>query len=469
MAAKRSATEIDCNRKIIMKMLARRVFTSLVSVAIVCSGHTFADEFTYINEDGDTVLAQARLAGSGQKLHALELADGQMLLIPQAAVKQRKIADGPTPIDENQMEAQLKKMFVEERLLVEVVKPFVLAMILAASKDDDSDLRRKQALIKKAGGFLKTVQSTFLRFIRRTRVESTAVRFPLVVLIFESDRNFNQYAAMVTGQKGLSAANIAGFYSQISNQLVLRMSECTTFSTPLHESIHMQVHNRGIFQRLAPVPTWLNEGMATGFEGDGSKVRNGPTTLSTDYSKLALKARRVDWKEIVQEDRAFRGDVFAGEAYGHAWGIHWLLVTRYRSQYGKYVRLMSQKEPLKVDSADVRLKDFETAIGKSVAELQAEFLTAVARAIKRKRASVDGFPKTPELWNPQRFQLTNRLFDLDASPVDSAWSFAKPRRLQSSRRQNVMSDNDGLHDLKIDLSRPIADRIRLNRKRGVDF
>ena len=447
-----------------MKLLARGAVAILVTW---CSSHALADEFTFTNEDGDTVVAQARLAGSGQKLHALELADGQLLLVQQAAVKQRKIADGPKPIDERQMADQLKKMFVEERLLIEIERPFVLAMILAGPKESDPDLNRKQALIKKAGSFLKTVQTTFLKFIRQTRVEASPVQYPLVVLIFESDRNFNQYAAMVTNQKGLSAANIAGFYSQVSNHLVLRMSECDSFTTPLHESIHMQVHNRGIFQRLSPVPTWVNEGMATGFEGDGSKVRNGPTTVSTDYSKLALQARRVDWKEIVQADRAFRGDVFAGEAYGHAWGLHWLLVTKYRAQYGKYIRVMSQKEPLHVDAADVRLKDFEDAIGKNVGELQAEFYTSVARALKRKRAGLNGLP---ELLMPSPFQLTNRLLDLPPSPTDSAWSLAKPRMLPRDVRISGRSTStDELRGLTIDMSRPIAERIRLNREHGVDF
>lgn len=441
-------------------------FASLIALIVILhlAEATHADEFTYVNEDGDTVIAEARLAGSGQGVHALELADGQILIVPQAAIQKRTIKDGPKPIDEDQMVTQLKKMFVEERLLVETARPFVMCLILAGPKSDDPKLRLKQAMLKKAGSFLRTVQNTFLKFIRTARVETKPLPYPLVVLIFEADQNFNQYAAIVTGNRGLSAQNIAGFYSGVSNQLVLRMSECDTFETPLHESIHMQVHNRGIFQRLAPVPTWLNEGMATGFEGDGSKVRNGPSTVSDVYSKLATRTRRLDWKEIVENDRAFRGDVFAGEAYGHAWGLHWLLVTKYRSEYGKYIRLMSNKAPLSIDKPDVRAKDFESVFGKP-AELQTEFQAALTRALRRKRTRLDVpslFGSGTELTEVEQFnrfrrqlELPKRLSSDDSSIFEV---FAKPLLRKSGATELVVPERTRWFSRSVDLSRPIAER-----------
>lgn len=444
-----------------------KLATLLATFILLLAHSTRADDFTYVNEDGDTVIAEARLAGSGQGVHALELADGQILLVPQAAIQKRTIKPGPKPVDEKQMVEQLKKMFVEERLLIETARPFVLGFILSGPKSEDRQLRLKQAMLKKAGAFLRTVQTTFLKFIRTARVETKPLTYPLVVLIFEADQNFNQYTAIVTGNRGLSAQNIAGFYSGVSNQLVLRMSECDTFETPLHESIHMQVHNRGIFQRLSPVPTWLNEGMATGFEGDGSKVRNGPTTVSDTYSKLATRTRRLDWREIVENDRAFRGDVFAGEAYGHAWGLHWLLVTKYRAEYGKYIRLMSNKAPLSIDKPEVRAKDFASVFGKP-SELQTEFNAALTRALRRKRTRLD----VPSLL-PSGSALTDvgrEHAPFGRSKINGSISapLAKPV-LRGWTPQLVVPEQTRWSSESVDLSRPLTERLRRGRDLGIDF
>ena len=113
---------------------------------------------------------------------------------------------------------------------------------------------------------MKSIEVMFSRFCSSMRVQAGKPEFPLVVLIFETDDDFEEYTAKATGGRGLSAGNIAGFYSPITNYLYVRMSECYSFSTPLHEAIHQQCFNTGVLHRLSPVPTWFGEGIATGFE-----------------------------------------------------------------------------------------------------------------------------------------------------------------------------------------------------------
>jgi hypothetical protein len=216
-------------------------------------------------------------------------------------------------------------------------------------------------------------------------VETTPVKYPLPVVIFESNRQFDLYALQTTQGQALSPENISAFYDLLTNRLVLRLSECVSFDTPLHEAVHQQVYNRGVLQRLSPVPAWFNEGLATGFEGDGERVRSGPKSVSDRYGRLALRARVVNWREIVGNDRAFQGDVLAAEAYGHAWGLHWLLVTKYRSEYNQLVRHYAAKQPLELDRPDERAAEFEKIVGKSVEALQKEFYTELPKAMARRR------------------------------------------------------------------------------------
>jgi hypothetical protein len=229
------------------------------------------------------------------------------------------------------------------------------------------------------------MQTSFLDFVRQARVETTAVKYPLVALIFESDRQFDAYMTAVTGDQGLSPQNVAAFYDLMTNRLVIRLRECATFDTPLHEAVHQQVYNRGILQRLAPVPAWFNEGIATAFEGDGERIRGGPKTVSNRYGPLALRAKVVDWREVVANDRSFQGDVLAAEAYSHAWGMHWLLVTKHRNEYHKLVRHFATKQPLDQDRPDQRVAEFEEIVGKSVQDLQSEFYRELPKALARRR------------------------------------------------------------------------------------
>jgi hypothetical protein len=172
------------------------------------------------------------------------------------------------------------------------------------------------------------------------------------------------------------------------------MSECHTFETPLHEAIHQQVYNRGVLQRLSPAPAWFNEGIATGFEGTGDRISSGPLKLNTRYARSAMRARNVNWDEVVANDRAFRGDVLAGEAYAHAWSIHWFLVTKYRKQYIEFLQLLSQMPPLQRNDSQQRVDDFERIFGKRVGDLQTEFPQAIENAAKKQKVSLET-PKPP--------------------------------------------------------------------------
>lgn len=369
-----------------------RLAFGLVGLQIVlfaAPASLIADVFTYRDETGTEIEVEARLAGSGQGAHALELADGELQLVPQAGVIRRVPGDDPTPLSHDEVARQLAEEFGEETFRSHIEEPFVIGLVLDGPLPKRSESHAR-GFLKKVGRFMKAVERTFMNYVGDARLATTEPRYPLVVLVFETDRRFDEYAQEVTGGE-LTAQLVSGFYSTLSNHLVIRMSECQTFETPLHEGIHQQVHNRGLFQRLAPIPVWFNEGIATGFEGNGERISIGPARISTRYARMALAARTLDWNSVVEDDSAFSGDVLMGEAYGHAWSLHWLLVTEYRSEYIRYMQLLSAKEPLSQDADGQRKKEFESTFGKSVDELQAEFSQRLASGLKKQR-----LPAEPE-------------------------------------------------------------------------
>jgi hypothetical protein len=361
---------------------------SAVATCFALTSPARADRWVYLDENRKEVKAEARLAGSGQGVHALELANGRIRLVPQGAVLSREAAEGPAAIDARTMAAQLAEEFGAERFRYEVSEPFVVGLVLATPLHR-SEESRARGLLSKVARFMGRVEDVFEDFARQARIETQPPRFPLVVLIFETDDDFMKYAEEASDGEGISAVNIAGFYSSQTNILAIRLSECATFAVPLHEAIHQQVYNRQVFQRLAVLPVWFNEGIATGFEGDGDRIKNSPLRVNAHYAQFAFEKGQMNWTEIVRDDRTFGADVFAGEAYTAAWSLHWLLVTRYPEEYAQYVRRLGQLEPLQIVSAEQRLKDFRQAFGRTPEELQEEFPTALEAGLRRQKIAFE--------------------------------------------------------------------------------
>ena len=349
------------------------------------------DTFTVREDDGNQVTVQARLAGEGQGAIALERADGRIEIVPQQQILKRDPGPDPEPLTCAEMIERLTEKFGAEKFRAYSDAPYVVGLVLSEPLPKSFE-NKTAACLKKGATFMKTVERVFMDFVNDLKIETEKPRFPLVLLIFETDDDFVQFTAEETGGKGLSAGAILGYYNGLSNRLVIRMSECHTFETPLHEAIHQQVYNRRLLQRLSPSPVWFNEGIATGFEGNGDKINGGPLRVSARYARAAKRAKTVNWDDVVSDDKAFRGDVLAGEAYAHAWSIHWFLVTKYRKQYVEYLKQLGQKEILQVEDTRTRLEDFEKIFGKRVGQLQSEFPQTIEQVAKKQKVSLDDTP-----------------------------------------------------------------------------
>jgi hypothetical protein len=374
------------------------VTSFLTALIIVLSGNALlpwvavADDYQFVTETGETRTIEGSLYATGQGAIAVQLADGSLELIPEAAVRRRVPAEAPEPIGPAEMLTRLTEEFGEDVFRGTVEGPYVIGVVLTAPLPKTSE-RLVQGNLRRSARYMKSIEVMFSSFCSSMRVPVLKPEFPLVVLIFETDNDFEEYTAKATGGRGLSAGNIAGFYSPVTNYLYVRMSECYSFSTPLHEAIHQQCFNTGVLQRLAPIPTWFGEGIATGFEGSGDKVKSDPQKLNAVYAKLLQRMGRLpngmEWDDVVQTDQVFRGDIFAGEAYLHAWSMHWLLVSKYRKQYGEFLTHLSTLEPLAPEEPKKRIAKFEDVFGKSPNDIQAEFAGAFEGALRRQRLPVD--------------------------------------------------------------------------------
>lgn len=361
---------------------------ALLLAAIVClpAGTVQADKFVYREKDGKRVEVEARVVASGQGVGVLELADGQYRVVPANAVEKRQRAEGPEPMSADQIAAALAKEFGEDRFRSSLQAPFVMGLVLAGPLPRGTESRATNFL-QQTAVFMKNVDAAFARFLKEARIPAKPSKFPLVVLIFESRADFEKYVEPTLMDSEVSTKHIGGFYSRLTNYLAVRLDECRTYEVVLHEAIHQQTYNRNMIRRLAPVPAWFDEGIATGFEANQGKINVGPGKISLRYAEQALAGDNVSWEQMAVGDSVFSKADVVSEAYGNAWGMHWLLFTRYKPQYGEYLRRLADKKPLAKDSPADRLDDFREAVGKDPDALQKEFQPLLKAGMKRQKVT----------------------------------------------------------------------------------
>lgn len=366
-------------------------FISLMVVSL-CVGDPAislrADEFTLIDRNGAEETLEAELVGSDQDWHALALPDGRYRLIPQAAVRKRTPKPGPTPMTAKEIALELEKEYGAELFRYDVLDTYVVGLVLSTPLPKTSEARTRKVL-DRATTFMKQVEKAFTTFLKDAKIDSFKPKYPQVMLIFETDQEFDAYTKKITNQRGLQASMIAGFYSALTNHLAIRLEECSNFDTPFHEAIHQQVYNRGLLQRLAPVPQWFDEGIATGFEAANGKILAQPTKVSSRYGRQALQMNRMSWEDMHTDDDVFRNPDAVSEAYGQAWALHWLLITKYKVEYQKYLKTLHEKPAMSVDTPAERQADFSAAFKKPLRELEAEFPKALQFAAVKQKVTLD--------------------------------------------------------------------------------
>ena len=351
---------------------------------LVGHGAACADTFTYLDKQNQTQTIEARLVASGRGVHVLGKADGQYVVVAQEKLQKRVAGPDPVPITVEAMKELLLDEFGEDRLRIQSEDSYVVGLVLAGPLSPRAE-SKVQGFLRKVVRFMINVDRVFTRFCREFRIDVHRPEFPLVLLVFETDSSFNAYVSNIPGGSGLDAEDMRGVYSPLTNRLAIRMSECRTYQVPLHEAIHQQVYNRGVLQRLAEVPVWFNEGIATGFENDGVRIDVGPTKVNATYAHQVPQATRLRWEDIVANDATFRGDVLASEAYVHAWSLHWLLVTQHRRGYAKFIKRLGTIAPLCEQTRAERDQQFLECFGQSVTALRQDFSRLLQAQMKREQ------------------------------------------------------------------------------------
>ena len=323
----------------------------------------------------------------------LELDDQRLELVQAGEIRsRRRLADSTTratPRDEG------------KRILAELPEGFELVVTRHYIVCFDTS----RAYAQWCGALFEKLNDAFVNYWRRAGVEVEGTRRPLVVVIF-SDRQ--RYEAHAARDLGAAADRVVGYYNLLTNRVttfdltgsdqlarrpttsagragleILASPEAAGLvSTLVHEASHQMAFNCGLHRRLAPVPVWLSEGVATFFEtpdpgGRGWKGIGGVNRPRLDRFLATYRPGVLD--AIVIGDEPFREADGAIDAYARDWALTAFLAQTRKQALVDYLATVGAKPPLGDDSPDQRRRDFVAAFGAEPNDLEEPLLKFLAR------------------------------------------------------------------------------------------
>ena len=250
------------------------------------------------------------------------------------------------------------------------------------------------------------LHDAFANFWKQAGIEMTPPPRPLLVVIFADRQRYEAFAAR---DLGTAADRVVGYYNLMTNRVttfdltgsaglprpagqaaaragleILGSPEASGMvATLVHEATHQMAFNGGLHQRLAPVPLWLSEGVATYFETPDLASDRGWKGIgnvnTTRLERFLANQRAGALEQIVLGDEPFRRPDEALDAYARAWALTFFLTQTRKAAFVGYLRTISRKEPLADDSEEERLDDFKAAFGASPADLEEPLLRYMTR------------------------------------------------------------------------------------------
>ena len=344
-------------------------------------------------DEGERALEGTVVVEATDGAMLLELDDQRLELVSGEAIRSRRTISPPaaavTPREEG------------KRILAELPEGFDLLVTRHYVICFDTS----RAYAQWCGALFEKLHEAFINYWRKAGVEVEATRRPLVVVIF-SDRQ--RYEAHAARDLGAAADRVVGYYNLLTNRIttfdltgsdqlarrpassagragveILASPEAAGLvSTLVHEASHQMAFNCRMHRRLAPVPVWLSEGVATFFEtpdpgGRGWKRIGGVNRPRLETFLASYRPGVLD--EIVRGDDPFRAAEGAVDAYARAWALTAFLAQTRKGALVDYINAIGTKPPLSPDDPETRMQEFVAAFGAEPRDLEQPLMKFLAR------------------------------------------------------------------------------------------
>ncbi|WP_299462246.1 DUF1570 domain-containing protein [uncultured Gimesia sp.] len=262
---------------------------------------------------------------------------------------------------------------------------------------------------KAYGGVFEDLYESFTHYFSLRGYQVKSPEFQMVTIVFPEQAQFYDYCK----KDGVRAGQgLLGYYHPHTNRTAL-FDQRTALSsveieqnqdgnelafsrvstdgknltealrdTMIHEATHQVAFNTGLHSRVGDNPRWVVEGLATTFESDELRTHTGGRDKSISrinrnrllwFANYAKKRREKNsLRSFVREDRLFQSSTL--DAYAEAWALTFFLVETQPARYARYLKQISERDPLNGYSAESREQDFKEAFKTNIQTLEADYL-----------------------------------------------------------------------------------------------
>jgi hypothetical protein len=377
-----------------MKITLREIVVGFLGCAALAAAQAAGVERIEVESGGERRLVEGTVvveAVDGGLL--VERLDERLELLQPDAIVSRVDADVPD-VDEPRD--------VGRRVLGELPPGFDLLLTRHYCVCFDTS----RAYAQWCAALFERLHDGFTNFWKQAGLEVAARSRPLVVVIFADRQRYEEYAARDLGN---AAGRVVGYYNLLTNRVttydltgsaavarptgqsaartgpdILSSPQASGLvATLVHEATHQMAFNGGLHRRLAPVPLWVSEGVATYFETPDLGSQRGWKGIggvnAPRLERFLAGQEPGALERMVVDDDVFRDADGAIDAYARAWALTSFLMQTRKDAFIGYLKGISRKEPLADDSAEERLKEFTAAFGAAPAALEEPLLRHLSR------------------------------------------------------------------------------------------
>jgi hypothetical protein len=192
-------------------------------------------------------------------------------------------------------------------------------------------------------------------FERQKELSVHEAEVPLVIIMFRTEKEFQNYMRMPEG--------VVAYYNAVSNHVVMyeqsalveiapELAVKQSIATIAHEGVHQILHNIGVQGRLAAWPMWISEGLAEYFAPTSVDRRSRWKGVGTPndvrmYELVQYVKKRPPGTEtgsLVR--RVVESAEFNSLEYAASWALTHLLATRNKEKFLGYIAEISKTQPL---------------------------------------------------------------------------------------------------------------------------
>lgn len=376
-----------------------RIFHILLFIS--CLFSVDADELCALDtlrvrvaEGEKTYVGRILFDGPEEKV-VLQTRDGQLFLFDEEEILHRETDERSfKPLTNEEISRELREEF-GETFSVHVSDHYVIVY------------NTSQQYAQWCGQLLDRIFEKYQAVWKKFGLEISEPLFPLVAVIFEEKKQFNDYGTKTLGDSFHVMMN--AYYHPYTNRIVLcdlsgiearyegkdrkvtssqirailsRPGAGRNVSAIMHEAAHQIGFNDGMFPRLSKVPIWLCEGVAvmhelpdiqnprTNENGDPGKVNR----KSLQQFRAYMETSPTDpVRTLIRSDERILTIRSASGNYGLAWALSYYLYKRKPAEFRRYLKMMTEKEMFVVYSAEERLADFETCFGNDWTKFHRDF------------------------------------------------------------------------------------------------